>query len=894
MRINILITLFAAIFFVSCSDNATAPVTEPGPALGETEFVSVALPPLDNDPHSEGPDNEWVDVLQVTRFQGERTLVITATPFGGLKVVDLTDPSNPNLVAEAPLEGRTLALHDLGDWVVVTSHRFDGTTFCDVVVVDVTDLESPIISSKLSLPGIASRSVLLGEDVGLIIRDSDVSKVVTLSISSDGQLTSTSVNLPSSAGYVTNGEKYLVLAERVFLTPTPTTSMNNAPSSESTKLTVFDDQGRNGSVTVSGSLAAMEIRGNVLLAAFESHHVDSNHTVRTFDITDPTDIQAIDNETVCCVPIFVADGMLSGGVAVPISVDGQFGTPQPSTVSASRDSWRLVDEGRRILVVEPTGESGSPGQITAKLYDIEDLGQTAEVATTELSGLGEGLSFQQYYVVENSVSIFAPDGTTEETGLIVVPYTERTSLHQEQGALQLFTFSSNTVTARGVILSYSNVAMEVIGVSTNTVALLTGGEIRVYDLLDPSNPQELSVLELAPTITNIFEFGSFLIRRHKDFNYNSGARAIARLTDRVEVVPADDIHGNAVATFDVPLHAALYKVGHLLVARHSQRNSATDVTTTVDIWDLSNPLVPVATEGLVGQDFSHGFGDLSAHTNNYRHGPRFAAYELDDALVFVERIRTQIPHSENGPARSWATVKLHLLDLSDPAQPKFGPVVDMGSDERVVSITADGRKLHVTTWVPWPVAGEDQEHIRHYLKTVDYGDLNTPTLSEPINIPGIVLHKDADLLATVDGVSVEDRVDATINRLRLGDGVATLEAVVRIANRDVHDVRFVAGHVLVSHTERWGEDFTLDITTFPELEIASQTAIPGGWMYVVGSSRRHMVYSGQQIVAVEFENSSLPTVLTGSGWAWGRQLTNLGNELLIAAGRHGIISIGGN
>ncbi|QED28147.1 hypothetical protein FRD01_13085 [Microvenator marinus] len=880
----ILLASFAAMFLVSCSNEGIE-----GPEsndIGKTEFASAELPAFPDSADRLEIDSEHVEVLHALRVESGRTLVLTPVPEHGVRVLDLSDSGNPEVVASLDIIGRPLALHDLGRWVGLV---YQGWGRTELVVIDVADMTNPEITGRLEVQGGYSKSVILGSRIELLMSVSESRELIPVTISDTGvPMLGTPREFESSTTLEFSNDEHMVLVTRVT-SPSPTTGENNLTPQEGAQVHVLDAEGGWGTIELGGPVKKVDLRGHILRVGFDPSHTGSyaiTHILRTFDISDLTDIRMVADRILpgSSSPIFVSGGAVYGDTFLPIDALGQIGTVATIEIDWWSEKTREVDNGRRLLIVEPENPGSGPAKISVELYDVEDLTNPSLVASNlfEVQNPDElGLQITQIHVLENSVSVLADDQVTEETGLLVVPYS---------GALQLFTFSSSTVTVRGAIETYGDVELNVIELEDD-LAILNGGAVSLHGLADLEAPVEKSVLELAPTITNVLEFNGHIVRRHKDFNYNSGAAPIGSSTDRLEIVPSDDIYGDALATIDIPTQASLHKVGTVLVSTISEWGATwEDVNTTIDIWDMSNPIAPAPAPSIFTSDLKRSHS-LEIGSDQYRSGPQQSIFAVNQSLVFLQRDITQIPHSGQTPFQSWATVKLHALDLSDLSQPAFAQSVDFAPD-RVHSIVADGAKLHVTTWEPFQVPGDQREYRRHFLKTVDYSMPGAPLVSDAVQVPGQVLHVDGNMVITADGQYASDGgVDARINRLRLEDDVAVLEASHDVELRDAHDVRLVGGHVLVSHTERWGESLTLDVIALPGLEVASSTPISDYLTSVVGWTDRHIVYASRGIVAVDVENASSPTLMPANVSAWQRQMIRVGDTLIIAAGRSGIIQL---
>lgn len=901
MASRIFIVVLTALLFGACAENSTPqPQDMPdlGPDIGpnqpEESGPSIPIPTYGGTPSWEPLDGAPIKVLQLLRVQMERTFVLNVAHTGVVQVVDLTNPTNPTLVTTLPFQGNPTAIFESGEWVLLVVNRWENqTSSTDVLVIDGSDLSAPTIAGTLNLDDYAIDSALLGERLLLTLSGNQGADVVGVTWSTTGQpVADARINIGPLAGVHALNDKHMVLVGR-DTSPSPTTAENNATPAEAAEIHVFDANYNHGSVVVPGPVYTLDTTADVLRVGFQTSQTGSftiEQVLRTFDISDLSAISRIDSEKIVAESplIFVPAGAVYGTTSVPIAANGQIGTPSGTGLRWWQDNWRVLNSGQ-ILVVEAENSPNQATEMKVRLMDVAtDTAQITELAAAQLNTLGEQLQIGAYQVIEDVVSVLAEDGLTEETGLILVPYSVNAGWNQSHGALQIFTFSETTVSARGAIGAYARVPLEGIFLG-NKLTLMNGAEISTHDVSDLDSPLPLSRLELTPTITHVLSFGDYVLRRHADFNYNTGTLALDRLNDQLEVVLAQNLHGEALSTFEVPVASRLDQVGTTLVATSYERGATSeDYIVHIEVWDLSNPLMPTKAPRLTVQNFPPHLSDLEAGVDNYRTGPRFAVFPIENGLIYVERNVKQIAKTQDVPFQSWASVKLHLLDLRDPAQPVLGPVVEPGANTRVVDIVGSENSLHLTTWEHITVEGDAYTFVRHQLQTVDYSNLNAPTLSPPIDVAGRVLRVDGDVFITFDGVQSDDRgVHARITRQRLDAAGATTEATHILVDRDAHDVRVVGSSVLIANSARYGESLSLEIITTPELEVIRTMELGVSW--VSGSTDRHLAFDGLSSLIVDVEDPLNPDFFNVSVSARGRQMLRLGDALLIAAGRKGLL-----
>ena len=175
----------------------------------------------------------------------------------------------------------------------------------------------------------------------------------------------------------------------------------------------------------------------------------------------------------------------------------------------------------------------------------------------------------------------------------------------------------------------------------------------------------------------------------------------------------------------------------------------------------------------------------------------------ETACVEVPRAEVAVLHEchDYDRYRYWTHFVFHVVDLQDPAHPALAEPVSMERTQEAVSLVVDGSDL----WATWRqravVPGDDRPFVAYYGTRFDLSDPGAPAAAAPVNLPGELLAVDGDVVYTRDAVWGQHLIEAAVNRLRLGDGVARLEARRRFPDEEVQAVLLDGeGHVLVSHS----------------------------------------------------------------------------------------------
>jgi hypothetical protein len=286
-------------------------------------------------------------------------------------------------------------------------------------------------------------------------------------------------------------------------------------------------------------------------------------------------------------------------------------------VSGWNNFLRPVFAGTRLLGTGYNDENNGR-LLSVSLYDAANLDNPsplvarAEIALQGASSLADW-DDRGFSVLEDAVSVRAADGT-EETGLLLLPFAGWDNTNQAPIAqVQLFTFSSSTLTKRG-IMDHGTLVSRSFGVQTDTTANLSDEAISLFDTKDPDQPKALGRVALARSHSRIFVLGDHVARLRDNRNVapEPGIKELPQ--SKLQIVSAaGDIETNPVLVeLDVPAFGSLTQVGSLLVSVFSDttvdQNGLNPKThSQIKVYDLTDPTKPQA-RGALETDQLGGFG----------------------------------------------------------------------------------------------------------------------------------------------------------------------------------------------------------------------------------------------------------------------------------------------
>jgi hypothetical protein len=547
-------------------------------------------------------------------------------------------------------------------------------------------------------------------------------------------------------------------------------------------------------------------------------------------------------------------------------------------VSGWNDFFRPVLDQTRLIGIGVNDENGR--QLAVSLYDITQLANPEPmIARAEVSGDGYGWDWSEanwdhraFTVLDNAVNVQAPTGETE-TGLVLLPFSSWDwDTYRSVSGVQIFTFSANTLTRRG-LMNHTSPVRRTFVAGEDVAVNLSESDITVFSQADLDDPTEIGRLDVAPSFAKVLSYEGFRVRlKYASPYYWSYDPDVLPVVQIVSDAPHVDI-AQPMATFEVPHEAEVFKMGDdRLVVMTSQILSywphVAEVRLTV--YDLSNPQSPV----MVGEYFTE---DLPwPYDTTWLNRPVRTVHVLDNAVAFLatnvqeqtlgleRNCRTYVQEApacgterctypagertcrsiegraefcEGGFAvctedserstcapvpmqslgnllrnecyngvsvRSFMTFEVHVVDFTDPANPKRSEVITLEAGDEGAGALAHGDTLYLSVKQPVEVLGDPRPHVRYFLRPLDLSDPSQPTFLPSINVPGELVAIRGGKLYTRDVAWGNAFIEYAVARLRLEDGVARLEKYYQVPYDHLSKVSIGEdGLVVMQHRHRW-------------------------------------------------------------------------------------------
>ena len=659
--------LGAALLMAACGDSSSTALKptdpkapQPEPTVGQSSFVSADGQNGDNTrngddlagandaaaPEADGGDERTVEEGDIYRVTTDGK-VLNLNSYRGLQIIDMADPTNPTIIGRVQVAGYPVEMYQVGNRVYMLLNDYQGyygarTDILPasyqgglVMVVDISDPTAPRVTGRAEVPGNIQTSRLTrgnNKEALYVVaqnwENGSTTKVKSFSVSSGGKLQAkTDIDL---GGYV---QDIQATGDRLMVS-----RWDYGQNNTGSQVSVIDISSEDGamiegqSITVKGHVAKktdMDMHNDVLRVVSGndwSTNTNTNH-IQTFDASDIQHLTVIDEKTFGAGEQLFATLFLENKAffvtyfrtdpfhAYEITDDGMITEKSEFIVSGWNDFFKPVEANTRLVGIGFNDTNGR--KLAVSLYDVSDLTNANPLLSRQEIDLDWGWSEaswddRAFTVVEKGTSVLADDGITLETGLVLLPFQGWDSQSKEYiSAVQIFTFSKTTLTARGLMHHDDPVRRSFVAdQADHTVGNLSDQELSLHDATLPDAPVELGSVALAPDYNDFIVLGDYGLRRQNRQGYYSwwGNSATQNPTDDLQIV---SLTGNvdeaaAIAEIQVPAYANLTLVGDTLVVSNQALRIPNDYNsgydTTVDLWDLSDPTVPVLASTKVYAD----------------------------------------------------------------------------------------------------------------------------------------------------------------------------------------------------------------------------------------------------------------------------------------------------
>ena len=790
----------------------------------------------------------------------------------GLQVFDFSDPTRPKRIdsLRMPDVGEDMYLHPDGEHLILLAKRWSwrsGSAGSEAVVVR-HSAEGLTVTSRIPLPG---NSVVESRMVGshLYVALQNARRVETVSadleplVSWESGMTVEHINLSDPANPVSSDTLNLFSADgrwsnalvtatsEYFIVALPEYDRTNRTHRSNLHLIDIRDQSAPLNIAATAVLDGLlkdkfklRIRDGILTCVTQggSRSTGLTTVVANYHLSEyreDGEIPYLDSLTLApretlFATRFDGDRLY---VVTAIQIDPLFVVDLSDAhnlrllgeLKIPGWSHYLQPRGDRLLSVGVEGR-----RVAISQFDVSDPANMGPPLRVYLGEEGSS-SWSEANYDEQAIGYFP------ERGLLIVPFEFYGDGRSLESALQILTFSDDSLEKAGVIET-NFVPRRATLLDSETLVSVSGREVNVLDVSDLSEPQPVSAVETAWTVDRVIPYGDHFLQIEsvRQQWYGWGFNELAStMTLRVTptgaldtVVGKIDLAGKTLV--GVELHGDLL---HLLTRETGYEWEDGQAVWADSAWyqvvDLSDPTAPVAGElmkfpnPLQNQSYrGHPLrGGLMAwvpeiEENQWGGYPfYYNPYDLWGSRPFVTPIsvgnldRAQILIVDGSDPAAPILVADHRVGLNSEDPPTDEEAPDISTSVTVASLVGHGDELLITFAERMPVADQEEglsrQEIRYHLRVASLAANGQVSVGPAVNVPG-----------RVEGVR------------ELGDKAAWLLLSTAPASQTADDV-----------VSRWPNDLVLQTSAFDGWKafLIDEVTVPGARHQEIIVTARHFV-----------------------------------------------------
>ncbi len=894
-------------------------------------------PPPAADPQGDGGPQREIEEADLYRIVGDDLFVLNR--YRGLYVIDIADLDSPEIVGHAPIFGHPLEMYVRGNtayvlvsdywafWEEAGSPSVRGRYGSLLRIVDISDASDPRVVRDIPLAGYLSDSRIVGDVLYL------VSKSYSWHYTDDGRRPENKTSVLSVR--VGDPDDVSVIDLRDFprdgwehhihATPDAIFLASSGYSSDrrryETRLRYIDISDPDGAVQIRGEGVAsgrvhdrwsVDRNGGVLRVASDDRGRTSRVHLTTFDVSDPDVIPQLGHTSIDLNESLTAarfDDDLGYLVTFrridPLFVFDLSNPRRPRMLGElEMTGWldyivplgdRLVALGHEIVT---TPEGWNRFELAVSLIDVADTTQPSLLSRVTLDGLRGWVPGDR----DDFAKVFRVLPADE---LVLFPfYGWNDTDRRWVSGVQLIDLARSDLTQRGVIDGHGLMERGVPH-EEDTVLALSTQEYQAADISDRDEPRTRGSLELA--------------RNVQGFSFLGDDHALQLAGDwyrgDTELVVTTDENPNAprpVSRFEIPAsYGRLFTNGDLAYVASVESIDDPDEpwrrATRVRVVDVEDRAAPQA-RGTVWlpeevwcgyRSWYWGYGDQAVQVG----GTTLAFHRYS----FWWWMRGDVLGAEvdDGAIDDRRTQRIHLVDLADPDEPVVASTIRLEGVDWAWGLKARGDTLYLSTYRS---EQRDGKWIARYrLRRYDVSDPAAPVELPDMSIPGMFID------TSPDGRTIytwENRWDDATRRARsylyaltMVDDRAHFRSRVEI-DGTISSVQ-IDGDGAFASAYRWDElplegggvtwrSYTslvaVDLSDPMALEIAGEVELPYTWAYLQEvEDGRAFVGSGPGLFVFDVSDIDEPRFdrfFRTQGWV--QDVLPRGDEVYLPSGYWGV------
>lgn len=731
-----------------------------------------------------GGDGAQKAIQEADIIQVEGNKLYALSQYGGLSIIDMTNPSNLSILGHYPIQGTPFEMYLDGGIVYAMFSSF-GQWECDAEYVNCNYIQSSHIEAlnvqnpasivqigTFDLPGEISDSRIVGDVLYAVsyengycwnCADAPTTTVTSINVANPADIAVVDTLAFDSSdpnGYGWGKRSVTVTSDRMFIAGVEWDGNSQGHST----IQVVDIADPGGLLHVGASVEAtgmIESRWQMdehqgVLRVISQPGVWENGvpTVQTFQINSSYSITPIasldltlpkperlrsarfDGTRLYAITAEQTDPLFTIDVANPA---------QPTQVGELElPGWiyHLEPRGNRLFALG-YDNANPEGSMNVSLFDVSNLSNPTLINRVAFGG-------NWSWAPEDQDRIHKAFKIDSSLGAIFVPYgayswDESNGFYgcsQVESGIQIVDFTLDSLTKRGMapLNGFARRAL----VHQGQLFSVSDSEVSAYDITNRDNPSRLDWIGLSAWVNQSARVGSHIVRVSADWwtsaatldvvpaNDPGRVDALGRI-DLKDVVGSEDdndcygwgyFYGAQIYTLDQSRVAIAWSTYPYYYYADSAE-SGNVAKTHVVVVNIANPSAPVI-EGRISMPFST---EMWSQWGSLDGGQ--AILQLGSNLVFrhVER------SADGTEEQAW----LETVDLSNPATPVRLAARELPDGSGHSLLIKNGAQVLTSHWEPVPGQGNK---VKFYLDRVSYSSGQPGPVSSK-NVPGALLAYDA-------------------------------------------------------------------------------------------------------------------------------------------------------
>jgi uncharacterized secreted protein with C-terminal beta-propeller domain len=742
----------------------------PGGTRGEDAAAGAPAAPTSNAAPAPAPDR-LIEESDIYKIVGDHLFVLNR--YRGLQIIDIANLDAPRVIGKAPVFGWPKDMYVRGNraYIIVSDYytfwREEVVGAADIAVrgfygsqlriVDISDPTRPDVVGGINLLGDLTDSRIVGDVMYLVSQrygwwnryDStdNVDKTTVLSVSIADER---DVHVVDQKDFPRNGWDH-------HITVTPNTiylasSGYEGPSWNyyNTRIKYIDIRDAAGAIRLRGEARvdgmvrdrwSMDEYEGVLRVASGTAWGNGDVHLTTLDVANPDDIRQLGRATLHVNENLTAarfDGP-RGYLVTYRNIDPLwvFDLSNPARPHAAGElemtGWLdfMVPMGDRIVALghEDTTSTGERQiRLAVSLVDVSSMANPRLISRVTLDGLWGWVPSER----DDFAKVFKVIG---EQNLVVFPYQGWSQTdYRYIGGVQLIDYHRDRLVRRGLIQNAGWVERG-IPHGEGTVLTLSSEVFQVMDIADRDHPRLRGRLELA---RNVQDFalvgGDYTVQLSGDWYRGDTTVVVTPKSDPDSATPVSSLHVPAP-------YGRLFVHGNMayVASMAEQRDALGNYTgrkTRVQVVDLSNPREPrlrgaveLPEEVWLGyRSWYWGSGDEVVQTGSTLAFHRFQyPYYYGDCFDCGRPVGVA-PMTERQH-------KIYLVDLANADAPRLASTIVLGDIDWAWGLRAVGSDLYLSSYTM--LQREERWYQRYLLRRIQVANPASPVVGRPINVPGM-------------------------------------------------------------------------------------------------------------------------------------------------------------